>query len=316
VSLNRVPARKHGPSLSPDPAFRRDTFKMARNGLFSPIALRNMADQKSDTPRRIWLVIGVILLLAVMATELALSARQQSQTFDEGVHIFAGYRYWKNFDFGANPEHPPLVKLVAALPLLRLPLRIPSIPDADFKMVEYRTGRDFLYGNDANTILWRARMAAAIFTICLALAVFLVANSMWGAGPAFLSLALLVFEPNFLAHGALVTTDIGATFGIFLGVGSFYFYLKKPSALRLAGAGLAAGLCLGAKHSGILLFPMLLVLAFTELVPLRDPATRKLSPDLGKRAFHRAASLAVIAAISFVVLGHSTGFGTPRAPQG
>ena len=162
-----------------------------------------------------WLVIGVTLLLTVMATELALSARQQSQTFDEGVHIFAGYRYWKNFDFGANPEHPPLVKLVAALPLLRLPLRTPSIPDADFKMVEYRTGRDFLYGNDANTILWRARMAAAVLTICLGLAVFLVANSMWGAGPAFLALTLFVFEPNFLAHGALVTTDIGRDVGNF-----------------------------------------------------------------------------------------------------
>ncbi len=196
-----------------------------------------MADQKSNAPRRIRLVIGVTLLLAIMATELALSARQQSQTFDEGIHIFAGYRYWKNFDFGANPEHPPLVKLVAAIPLLRLPLRTPSIPDADFKIVEYRTGRDFLYSNDANTLLWRARMAAAVLTICLGLTVFLVAYSMWGAGPAFLALTLLVFEPNFLAHGALVTTDVGATLGLFLGVGSFYFYLKKPSALRLAGGG-------------------------------------------------------------------------------
>ena len=92
-----------------------------------------MADQKPIISRRIRLVIGVTLLLAVMAAELALSARQQSQTFDEAAHIFAGYRYWKTFDFGANPEHPPLVKLVAAIPLLRLPLRVPSIPDADLK---------------------------------------------------------------------------------------------------------------------------------------------------------------------------------------
>ena len=261
-------------------------------------------------------MIGVTLLLAVMATELALSARQQSQTFDEGVHIFAGYRYWKDFDFGANPEHPPLVKLVAAIPLLRLPLSVPSIPDADFKMVEYRTGRDFLYGNDAHALLWRARMAAAVFTIFLGLAVFLVANSMWGAGPAFLALTLLVFEPNFLAHGALVTTDIGVTFGIFLGVASFYLYLKKPSAVRLAGAGLAAGLCLGVKHSGILLFPMLLILALTEILPFRDPATRKFAPDLAKRALRHAASLAAIAAISFVVLWSFYGFRYAARPSG
>src|SRR5579864_4830537 len=231
-----------------------------------------MTGQTPKSSHRVRLMMGVTLLLFAMAAELALSARQQSQTFDEGVHIFAGYRYWKDFDFGANPEHPPLVKLVAALPLLRLPLRTPSIPDADFKMVEYRTGRDFLYGNDARTILWRARMAAATFTLFLALTVFFLANSMWGEGPAFMALTLFVFEPNFLAHGALVTTDIAATLGIFLGIGSFYLYLKKPSAVRLVGAGLVAGLCLSGKHSGILLFPMLLFLAAAELVNWDDLA--------------------------------------------
>ncbi len=313
----QVPARKHFPSLSPDPARHRVTFKMARIERFSSVALVIMAAQKQNTWHRLRLVIGAALLLAVMATELALSARQQSQTFDEAVHIFAGYRYWKNFDFGVNPEHPPLVKLVAALPLLRLHLRAPSsLPDADFKMVEYAAGRAFLYGNDANTLLWRARMAASIFTICLGLAVFLLAYFMWGEGPAFLALALLVFEPNFLAHGALVTTDIGVTLGIFLGVSGFYFYLRKPSALRLVCAGLAAGLCLGVKHSGILLFPMLLLLALAELLPLRDPATQTLAPDLAKRALRQATSLAAITAISLTILWSFYGFRYAARPSG
>ncbi len=275
-----------------------------------------MADQNPHAQHRIGITLGVILLLSVMAAELALSARQQSQTFDEGVHIFSGYRYWKNFDFGANPEHPPLVKLVAALPLLRLNLRVPSIPGGDFKMVEYRTGSEFLYGNDATTILCRARMAVAIFTLSLGLAIFLVSNSMWGEGPAFLALALLVFEPNFLAHGALVTTDVAVTLGIFLGVSGFYFYLKKPTPLRLIGAGLAAGLCLGVKHSGILLFPMLLLLAISELLPLRDRATQKFSPDLAKKAIGLTLSLAAITVISIIVLWSFYGFRFAARPAG
>jgi tetratricopeptide (TPR) repeat protein len=284
---------------------------------FSSATLRQMEDRKPDSLRRIGLAIGVTLLLAVMATELALSARQQSQTFDEGVHIYAGYRYWKNFDFGSNPEHPPLVKLIATIPLLRMSLRLPpTMPNVDFKMVEYASGRDFLYGNDAKALLWRARMAAASFTIGLGLTIFLVAYAMWGAGPAFLALALLIFEPNFLAHGALVTTDVGVTLGIFLGVSSFYFYMKKPTALRLAGAGLAAGFCLGVKHSGILLFPMLLILAIAELAPFRDPATRKFAPDLAKRALRQAAALAAIAAISLVVLWSLYGFRFAARPSG
>src|SRR5258708_1653918 len=126
-----------------------------------------MTHQNPDAPRRMRLVMGVTLLLGVMAAELALSARQQSQIFDEACHIFAGYRSWKNFDFGINPEHPPLVKLVAAIPLLRLPLKGPAVPDDYFKSVEYGIGRDFLYGNDANSLLFRTGLAWALFSIGL-----------------------------------------------------------------------------------------------------------------------------------------------------
>src|ERR1700732_3663540 len=100
---------------------------------------------------------------------------------------------------------------------------------------------------------------------------------MFGTVLAVLALTLLIFEPNILAHGALVTTDIGVTLGLFLGVVSFYWYLKKRSALTLTGAGLAAGICVGVKHSGILIFPILLVLALAELFPFRNPEARGVS---------------------------------------
>jgi 4-amino-4-deoxy-L-arabinose transferase-like glycosyltransferase len=259
-------------------------------------------------PSRVGIAIGVVLLLAVMSMELALSVRHQSQTFDEACHIFAGVRYWKNSDFGMNPEHPPLVKLLATAPLLSLPLRMPPVPDEYFRVVEYEVGRQFLYDNDANSLLWRARLAAAILTIALGVTIFLVANSMWGTGPAFLALALFAFEPNFLAHGALVTTDIGVTLGLFLGVASFYRFSKKPSVQRLAAAGLAAGFCLSVKHSGILIFPMLFCLAIAELLPLRDAAAKRFSPELGRKAVRQAGALAAITAISLVVLWSMYGF--------
>jgi len=265
---------------------------------------------------RMRLVLGVALLLAIMAAELALSARRESQTFDEACHTFAGYRYWKNSDFGINPEHPPFVKLLAAIPLLGLPLQAPPIPNDNFKVVEYGAGREFLYGNDANLVLRRARMAAAVLTIALGLTVFAVAYSMWGAGPAFLALILLVFDPNVLAHGALVTTDIGATLGLFLGVGSFYWYLKKRSAWRLIGAGLAAGFCISAKHSGVLLFPMLFFLALAEWMPPRHPVTVRVGPTVVKNALRLCASLAAITAISLVVLWSMYGFRYSARPAG
>jgi len=92
--------------------------------------------------------------------------------------------------------------------------------------------------------------------------------------------------------------------------------LKKPSAARLASAGLAAGICLAAKHSGILLLPMLLLLALAELLSLRDFATRKFAPDLVRKALRQAASLAMITAISLAVLWSSYGFRYAARPSG
>ena len=107
------------------------------SGASRSVTLKKMIKLGAEKRHRVRVVIGVLLLIVFMAGELALSVRQQSQTFDEACHIFAGYRYWKTADFGINFEHPPLVKLLAAVPLLWLPLRVPSVTNGYFKLVEY-----------------------------------------------------------------------------------------------------------------------------------------------------------------------------------
>ena len=181
------------------------------------------------TGRGTIIVVSVVGLLTVLFLQLALSVRQESQTWDEGDHIFAGYRSWTNADFGLNPEHPPLVKLVATVPLLRLPLQTPKLQDREFKTEAFLDGRDFLYQNDADMILFRTRIAAALFTLLLGLIVFVATREMFGTGAAFIALTLLVFEPNLLAHGAVVTTDVGLSCFMFGSIYAVYRYVKAPS---------------------------------------------------------------------------------------
>ena len=114
---------------------------------------------------------AVLLLLLVMVTEIALSTRQESPSWDEGDHIFSGYMNWKTGEYSLNPEHPPLVKLIATLPLLPLDLKIPPREGRYFKSEAYYGGREFLFRNDpkyggkytADTLLFRVHMAASIF---------------------------------------------------------------------------------------------------------------------------------------------------------
>ena len=153
-------------------------------------------------------VAGVVLLLAILMTQLVLTIRQESITWDEDDHIYSGYMSLKTGDFGLNPEHPPLVKMLAALPLLGMDLKVPALQGREFKHEAFLNGKEFVFGNDADTLLFRARMAASILTVLLVVLVFLAAREMFGLAAGFFALVLFVFDPNFLAHGAFVTTDV------------------------------------------------------------------------------------------------------------
>jgi hypothetical protein len=271
--------------------------------------------EQSESRRRAAEVAGVVALVLLLGIQLVLTVRQESQTWDEADHIFAGYMSWERADFGLNPEHPPLVKLLATAPLLPMPLKVPELQKRDFKIEAFLDGKDFLYGNDADAILLRTRMAAATLTLLLAVLVFFATREMFGAGAAFVALVLLVFEPNLLAHGAFVTTDAGISCFMFATVYAFYRYVKAPSLWRLSLVGLSAGLTLATKHSGILIFPILFLLAVCEVVRQRLAAgrsdratTREAATGTGKRALRLAASLVAVTVVALIVLWAFYGF--------
>jgi hypothetical protein len=264
-----------------------------------------------------WAAGGVLSLLAVLLLQLALSVRQNSITWDEDDHIYAGYMSWKHADFGLNPEHPPLVKMLATLPLLNVPLKMPALQNRNFKQEAFLGGKDFLFKNDADKMLFRARMAAALLTLLLALLVFVAAQEMFGTGAAFIALLLLVFDPNLLAHGAVVGTDVGLSCFMFASIYAFYRYVKVPSGWRLLVVGLATGLTLASKHTAILVFPMLLLLAIGEVLRAgSDPETGVAALPRGKRALRLAIALVVVSAIAVTLLWASYGFRYPARATG
>ena len=250
----------------------------------------------------------VVLLLGVLVVELTLSVRRESQTWDEACHIFAGYSYWTRGDFGMNPEHPPLVKLLATLPLLHLSLNVPPHPKLFSKEEDFTTAERFVYSNNADQILFRARMAAAVFTLLLAILLFAAAREIFGPVAALVALALFVFEPTVLAHGAFVTTDMGLTCLLFATVYAFYRYAKKPSRGRLLLIGLAGGLALAAKHSGILIFPILLALALLELWTKRKPLNATTPESTPHKTVRMARVLIITGIVSVAILWAFYGF--------
>ena len=263
--------------------------------------------------KRRWLVpSGVTILLLSLFLQLAFSTRRNSITWDEDDHIYAGYMSWKHADFGLNPEHPPLVKLLGTLPLLHMSLTMPQPQDRFFKTEAFLNGKDFLFKNDADKMLFRVHMAVASLTLLLALIVFLAAQEMFGTPAGFIALGLVVFDPNLLAHGAVLGTDVGLSCFMFGSIYAFYRYVKAPSAWRMALVGVLAGLALAAKHTAILIGPMLIMLAVVEIVRNSSPSgeSRK------KYAFRLAGAIVVISVIAIAILWGFYGFRYQARPAG
>jgi 4-amino-4-deoxy-L-arabinose transferase-like glycosyltransferase len=261
------------------------------------------------SPRSLW--IAVVFLLLVQVLQVALVVHRESLTFDEDDHMFAGYMMGHSGDYGLNPEHPPLVKLLAALPLVGRKLWIPQLRGRDFKTEAYLDGRDWLARNDGSSqrMVFAMRLAAGLLAVALSLLVFCAAREWFGDRAALLALVLMTFDPNILAHSALVTTDIGVTLFFLVGVFFFYRYVQHPSLLRLLLAGLAAGLLLATKHSGILLAPMLLLLMAWEVGVAAKGSRARLMLRL-------AGAFAVITVVGVGVLWAFYGFRYAARPVG
>ena len=71
-----------------------------------------------DGIRNIFSNLAAALLLALMAVLAGGAALQESVTIDEVTHIGAGVSYLQKLDLRMNAEHPPLPKVLAAVPLV------------------------------------------------------------------------------------------------------------------------------------------------------------------------------------------------------
>ena len=263
---------------------------------------------QSRSKRKLIFLLAALCLMGCLAAEEWLSIGHLSMTYDEGAHLYAGYQHWTARDFGVNPEHPPLVKLVAAAPLLGLPIKAPNPPRFLFLVEQYAGSQQMLAENGDYRLLTRARVACTLFTFALALFLFAAGWEMFGPQVGLLALALFTFEPTILAHGALVTTDMGVACFSFAAVYAFYRYLKHPGWLRLAVCGLAVGLALSAKVNGVLVFPILGLIVLWEIV-----ATRR---SRGRTAARLLGACVLIFFISYGVLWAFYSFRYAARPNG
>jgi hypothetical protein len=190
--------------------------------------------------RQIWLIA---ILIAVLHAAMAVTAvNTKSPTFDEPQHLTAGYSYWVTNDFRLDSENGNLPARWATLPLLFGQTKFVPINDRGWQRAdEGRTGHQFLYevGNDSDQMLGKARMMMSIFGAALCLLIYRCGREFFGVLGGLLAEALAAFDPNFLAHSALVTSDVPAAFFFTAAAWSSWRLFQKISPMRFAIAAFA-----------------------------------------------------------------------------
>ena len=204
---------------------------------------------------------AALILLTIMGIVAFTSVRNDSVTMDESPHIVSGYSYLKLQDFRLNPEHPPLIKDIAAVPLLFLDVNFPADHPAWTSMVnaQWDLGPQFLYrsGNDPDKLIAWGRIGPTLLTLLFGWFVFMWARALFGAKWGLFTLALFVFSPTIMAHGRLITTDIAAAFAFFIAIYYYVKLLKNPSRKNLVIAGIAFAIAQLLKFSLVLLLGFL-----------------------------------------------------------
>ncbi len=241
---------------------------------------------------------AVPVLLAVFLALSAGASRDKSAIFDEPLHLYSGWRILTAGDFATNHEHPPLMKMLAAVPLLMMDVKPPTSV-ARREVDQWQVSHQFVYHvNDGDRLLAAARLPVVLLAALLGYVLYRCTAATLGKTAGVVALGLFAFEPNILAHSSLITTDLGITALMFFTFNAFAMHLRTRSRNWLLAAGVLLGLSLLTKFTAVLL-PPILALGGALIVYL-DNAGRWKSLLL---------SLAAVGGIGLLVLNVGYGFG-------
>jgi 4-amino-4-deoxy-L-arabinose transferase-like glycosyltransferase len=201
--------------------------------------------------------IAALTLIAVL--RVAATHEEYAATLDEPIHIASGFE-WYDGIYRTDLTHPPLARIVCALPLRFLGL--PPLKPAG--MVD--RGNQLLYARGVE--LYEETLAAArrgnlVFLMLGVVVVALWAGRLFGRGVALMAVALYTLHPLVLAHAGLMTTDMAIAATLPLALFALELFLERPTWRRTMLLGVAVGLGALSKFTFFVYFPpcaLLLVL--------------------------------------------------------
>ena len=205
--------------------------------------------------------LAVLALLSVQFVALGLvQAWRDSPTYDEKYHLSGGVTALTDHQLRLTPEHPPLPKVLAALPALA---EHPVIPHGE----SWKKGDGFSYPDqflqaqlDAGK-LQRVTFASRLVPLAIAVgvgwALYALAASLFGRAAGLLAGGLWLTTPFVLGLGHLDGNDVGFTLVVVLAAWALLRYLRAQTWANAVIVGLAGGGALLVRITGLAVIPVL-----------------------------------------------------------
>jgi hypothetical protein len=201
--------------------------------------------------------VAVVLLL-LHGAMLGWRAIRDSPNIDELGHLAAGLRIWNAGRFDLYIVNPPLVKFIAAAPVIALSPRLDwsQLNRTADRREEWSIGEGFVAANQDRWRFYLTLARCALIPVSLfgGYACMCFAARLFGNSAGLLALALWCWDPGIHTWGATLNADCGAAaFGL-MAAYAFWRWLDAPGMKTASIAGCALGLASLCKFTCLLLF--------------------------------------------------------------
>jgi hypothetical protein len=235
---------------------------------------------------------------------LSVSAYRHSPVMAEVGHLSAGISHWRFGRFDLYRVNPPLVRMVAAVPVLAMD---PCTDWTNYNLAvveraESRVGVDFVNANGPR-VFWLytlGRWACIPFSVIGGYFCYRWASELYGAAAGLVACTLWCCCPNISGHGALIMPDVPpAALGL-AACYAFWRWLRQPAWRSTFVAGGVLGLAELAKTTLIVFYPLWPILWLIYRWPDR---MRMSLCDWGREATMLIA--AMLGGLYLINLGHN-----------
>ncbi len=187
-------------------------------------------------------------LLAIMLILMILSGWHKPLAYDETNNLQYGYQF-----LTLGPSAPPEGQRMPILALNALG----CIPfQCDFEVLRNSNWARL-------TVLW----PSMLFALLTGFFIFRWARQLFSCKAALLPLALFCLNPNYIAHGKELTSDLPTIFFVLASVYFFWKFCKETVLRNLFLSALMTGLAILSKFSSLILLPVLALLFFIQFYP-------------------------------------------------